>query len=318
MSKNVLEMNNYMAVKGDSEDVLGKLVYFSLSRILIKREDILELCDNMDISAAFGKRTSTVDAFKSATGDVYERFVRKTDTGQLIQKVYCRDNQKNGDVYSRELVMETLNENTNRYQKLANITCDKDTDTFDYFITSASPGIDIADYCIRARELFELYRECVRANQLETLIDNLLDQMERLKINVHGRLYFIPKKHMQKLNLFEDFIEALGTLNINKDSINCNSIFVVDDEKQRKKMTTEFYAMAKKEIEMYNTKLENLISNGVQNQSIVDRWLLKISSFEKKIAYYETLLKQELDDFGEEYQLLKLMADELSRKSRVA
>ena len=69
-------------------------------------------------------RTSMTDAFRSATGDIYVRIVTK----EGIYKVYCRDNKRiEKKLISRELVKETLGENTNRYRKLANINYDKET-----------------------------------------------------------------------------------------------------------------------------------------------------------------------------------------------
>lgn len=57
--------------------------------------------------------------------------------------------------------------------------------------------------------------------------------MKEIKINIHGRLYFVPKTHMQYVSLFEDFIEALNQYNQNTVPLDVNSTYVMDDEKQR-------------------------------------------------------------------------------------
>ena len=37
-------MSNFMAVRGDSGDVLGKILYFSLANILIEKPVLEQLC----------------------------------------------------------------------------------------------------------------------------------------------------------------------------------------------------------------------------------------------------------------------------------
>lgn len=46
---------------------------------------------------------------------------------------------------------------------------------------------------------------------------------------------------MDKVDIFEDFISLLGGLNRNNILLMVNSFYIIDDEKQRGKMTEEFY-----------------------------------------------------------------------------
>ena len=68
-------------------------------------------------------------------------------------------------------------------------------------------------------------------------------------------------------------------------------MFVVDDEKQRKKMTEEFYANYKRDNEFYQKRIQNLIENGCDSKTVIDRWLKKVSDLQKKKALYEDVLK---------------------------
>lgn len=61
--------------------------------ILIDRDELESLCDAVGFPKGRSNRTAMGDAFRSATGDIYERRVVKTDSGPQIFKVYCRDNQ---------------------------------------------------------------------------------------------------------------------------------------------------------------------------------------------------------------------------------
>ena len=75
---NTIQLKNLVgAAHGDTNHMLGKLLYFSLPALLVDKQDLATLCDSMGIYYAGGKRISVADAFRSATGDVRERIVSK-------------------------------------------------------------------------------------------------------------------------------------------------------------------------------------------------------------------------------------------------
>ena len=310
----VIEMKNFIGVQESGQDVLGKFLYFSLSSVLIERGTLAQICEDMGLPVSLGARISTVDAFKSATGDLYERIVTKNSGEVTISKVYCRDNQTAGSVYSRELVKETLDESTNHYKKLANLSFDKEYDHFSYSAEGYDADVDAYTLCEKAEELFRLYKDCAGKSQIETLTESFLSHMESLKISVRGRLFFVPKKHMHMVNLFEDFVEALNANNKRGGQLIVNSMFVVDDAKQRGKMTAEFYTATRKEIELYMEKVEHLISSGSQSPAIMERWITKVERLEEKKNHYEEILKQELDQLDDQYDTLRFLASELSAR----
>ena len=93
-------MSNFMAVKGDSGDVLGKILYFSLANILIEKPVLEQLCQTMDLPYSKGGRLNEADAFRQGAFRLHgisaaEIAVGRTGTqGSSIFKIYCRDNEK--------------------------------------------------------------------------------------------------------------------------------------------------------------------------------------------------------------------------------
>ena len=81
MEQKTLQLQNFAAVQKDGSGVLGKVLYYSLSSILIDKEKFSELCQSVDFPYQPTRRTALADAFRSATGDIYERMVLKTDSG---------------------------------------------------------------------------------------------------------------------------------------------------------------------------------------------------------------------------------------------
>ena len=314
-NEKTIRFEDFAAVSQDGGEVLGKVLYYSLSSILIDRDELESLCDAVGFPKSRSNRTAMGDAFRSATGDIYKRQVVKTDSGPQILKVYCRDNQGgNASVISRELVKETVHEDTNEYRKLANITFNKTSKLFSYDNLVSDPYIDPLPYCMEAQRLFELYQNCAGRRQIETLLENYVDSMQAVKIG-RGHFFFVPRDFAARLQVFEDFVEMLEEHNQirrpDRDPLEVNSIYVVDDAKQRQKMTAAFYRSVRREITEYEERVTNLIQNGSQSPKIMDRWIMRIQGLEEKKRNYENILKRELTDLDEEFTSLRYLSDEL-------
>ena len=173
------------AASGDSQNMLGKLLYFSLPSVLVDKDDLRQLCADMNIPYAGGNRLSVSDAFRSATGDVRDRIISEEYGERLIYQIYCRDNRRISDsVISRELVKETMHQETNQYEKLANISYDKDSQIFSYDNLAYDSQIDAMGYCRRAEELFELYQRCANRRQVETICSQYNSSREAASVIV--------------------------------------------------------------------------------------------------------------------------------------
>jgi len=313
-----INMHDFIGTdRGEQSHMLGKFLYFSLANLLVEREELSKLCENMGIPYAGGTRLSVGDAFRSATGDMKLR-VPVTSMGEThIYLAYCRDNRRtSASVLSRELVKETLHQATNRYEKLANISYDKDDGTFRCDNLVPDDVIDVAGCCRRMEELFELYQRCANRKQIETICTNYLRSLEATKLSITGHMYFIPRLYMDRMDIFEDFINLLSGLNRSGTPLMVNSFYIIDDEKQRSKMTEEFYAAVKKEIAAYQERCDHLIKSGSQSPAVMDRWVLKVQALEEKKRHYEQVLRQELDGLDDEFTTLKFLSQELQARSR--
>ena len=314
---NVFDMHDFIGTsQGDEAHMLGKFLYFSLANLLVDKEDLSKLCEDMGIPYAGGTRLSVGDAFRSATGDIRER-VPVTAMGETnIYLAYCRDNKHAPDILSRELVKETLNQRTNNYEKLANISYDKRDGVFRAENLMPDDAIDVPACCRKAEELFELYQQCANRKQIETICVNYLRRLEATKLSISGHVYFVPRTHMDKVGVFEGFIKLLGGLNRKETPLVVNSLFIIDDEKQRSNMTEEFYAAVKKEIATCQERADYLIKSGSQSPAVMERWVLKIRTLEEKKKHYEGVLRRELDGLDDEFATLKFLGQELQVRAQ--
>ena len=266
-----------------------------------------------------GSRRSSSFSMSLDKRGIYDRLLLKTDSGPQIFKVYCRDNKAPGGVISRELVKETVREDTNEYKKLANISFSKDGGIFSYDNLVSDPHVDPLSYCLEAQRLFELYQTCVGRRQIETVLQNYVESMQAVKA-ARGHLYFVPRDYMVKLNLFEDFVKLLEDNNQFQRSsrvpLDANSMFVVDDAKQREKMASAFYNTVRKEIEEYEKRATHLIQSDSRSPAILERLALSIKGLEDKRSYYEDILNRELADLHDQFTALRYLSDELQIRAR--
>ena len=304
------------AADGDKEHVLGKFLYFSLSHLLIEKEPLADLCQALGIPQRTSGRLSIADAFRSATGDIRVRITSASSGEPKIYEVYCRDNERSPDMYSRELVKETLNQHTNRYQKLANIRCEKADRSFSYSDMQDDPDVDVLKMCQQAEELFELYQRCANRRQIETICLGFLRSLEATKVSANGHLFFVPRQFMSQVDVFESFIEGLVPLNLSKTPLTVNSFYILDDARQREKMTEEFYLAVKKEIAEYQERADYLIKSGSTSPAVMERWVVKITNLEEKKRHYEEILQRELNGLDDGFGNLRFLSQELTLRAR--
>ena len=172
-------------------------------------------------------------------------------------------------------------------------------------------AVDVQGCCRKAEELFELYQRCANRKQIETICVNFLRGMEATKLSVTGHMYFVPRTFMERVDIFEDFITLLSGLNKKQTPLVVNSFYIIDDAKQRDKMTEEFYLAVKKEIATYQEKCDYLIKSSSQSPAVMERWVLKVQALEEKKRHYEGVLQRELDGLDDEFSVLKLLSQEL-------
>lgn len=182
----------------------------------------------------------------------------------------------------------------------------------DYFTTR-----DVDKYCDKVKELYNLYLDSIGNRQLETVADKFVSSLNAIKISARGYHFFVPKQYMGHIDELEDFMEELSNMNlyepVNKSvrkEISINSMYVADDEKQRKKMAVEFYLDMQKQIQQYQDKIEQLIKAGSQSEAILTRWLNKVKTLEDKKYDYEVILKQRLNDVDSDFEYLRTLCSE--------
>lgn len=306
-------MESMIAVNEKSDGIIGKFFYYSTSNILIEKSKFIEIGQSFGLPKFKPAKESKASAYRCATTAVKDRVTVKGTNGTQVYRIYFRDNKKEDAKFiTRELVKETLNSRTNEYTKLANICFDKENEVMFTENETFDSDVDVSGYCRQSQELYERYCSCYTTDQVDAVIDDILQRMQANKISIHGNLFFIPKQFLSLLNLLEDYITSISEHNLNPGLVMSNSMFVVDDEKQRQKMTDEFYANYKKDIQFYQERVQHFIDSGCESKTVIKRWIDKINALQQKKKTYEEVLKRRLDDLNSDYAMLQMQSQELA------
>lgn len=305
-------MDNFIAVQEHTDGIIGKFLYYSISNILIERTKFIEIGQSFGLPKYKPSKESKSGAYRNATTAIKDRIQVKDGNGTQVYRIYCRDNKREdvAHIY-RELIKETVNSRTNDYKKLANIIFDKETETIYCDNEVYDTDVDVQEYCRRAMELYDRLCTCYTTDHVESVIQDQLDRMQANKISIHGNLYFVPNPYLPLLNILEDYIDAISKHNLNDGLVMSNSMFVVDDERQRQKMTDEFYANYKRDIEFYQQRIQHFIDSGCESQAVIGRWIQKIQALQQKKKTYEEVLKRQLDALNSDYAMLQMQSEEL-------
>ena len=310
-------MDNFMAVNENTSGIIGKFLYYSTSNILISKDKFAEIGQSMGLAKFKPAKESKAGAYRNATTAIKDNVLSRDGTTQYV--IYCRNNKREDARFLyRELVKETLQSRSNEYTKLANIIFDKENEIVTYENVVYDADIDVVKYCEQAVELYYKFCDCYNTTQVDSVIQDMISRMQANKISIHGNLYFVPNQYLQMLDTLEDYIEALAKYNLNSGLVTANSMYVVDDEKQRSKMTEEFYNNYKRDIDMYSTKIQNFIDNGCESKVVIERWINKVKALQTKKITYEEILKRRLDDLNQDFDMLKLQSNELAVRNSKA
>ena len=305
-----LKMEDFIVTNNITDKVLGKMCYYTLGDILIEKGTLEQIGEKIGLEIK-PRREARTDAFMSATSNIRD----KIKINDQICKIYIRDNQRvDKDFVSRELVLETLGAKSNTYEKLGNFIFDKQNKT----INSEIYSYEHAHYEEKVMNLYELYKRCYGKVSLETIVENYINSLDASKISIHGKLYFIPKFSMDKLQLLESLFIEIEEANLNKEysTVTFNTMYVTNDEKQISEMEKEFYNTVTKEIELYQMQLQRMINDGKDSPKIIGRWVEKIDKLYEKKRKYEELFAKELDKLNDNFEVLEIQKQELELRAK--
>jgi hypothetical protein len=305
----------------EGSNIIGKLVYYTIGKTMVAEDRILEILEECGISTdILNKKHTNTQAFKTATSKVQTGRIISRDGNSNVEDVFkirIFDNKKEdrGTKIVREIKKENIMEKTNKFVYLGNFIYDKETDTMEYSLVPSNIkdlDYDIKASCDLAMTEFEMEKNGFNEDRMATLIDNYMaDQLQGTRVQIHGKLWFIPIFKNEELIKIENFIETVSQENIRDGLVEIMSIPIMDEEKYIERYTREFHVMAQAEMEIYQKKLTELMKNPSTRSSTMDTWMKKAQQFIEKKKKYEELFRKDLEEMDDDLAIMNRQLREL-------
>ena len=328
---NINSFNNLVAVKEDgSSNIIGRLMYFMIGKALIKEDIVKNIVEQSGIGEdLLASKFVNTHAFKSATKNLEKRRKCVDKKCNLhLYRIRILDNAKeeDGKILVREIKKESIKEKKNPMVNLGNFIYNKESDeltavlnpvTLAKEIEEIDDELDLRAECQKIIELFELAKTCYNENRLVAFVENfIMDQLDASPINIHGKLFFIPKYKETELAKLEMFMQLIEQENLIKEgTITFAAIPVMSEEKYIKEYSKEFYASLQEELDILMSRFDHFISKkGTASEKIISGWIEKYNKLMEKKKGYEDLFQRKLDNLNEDIDLVKMQVQELEAR----
>ena len=220
-----LNNTNLVAVKGGkTTDMLGNLVWFSVSDIEILRGDLLRMATIAGLEEKYiPAPIRSADAFRRATSEVGGMLKTSEDYSEVLM---VREVLSAEDRIVRHLIKEVRDKKNVRlsYEQIGVIEFDRQFEQMNFIalVDEAKASLQ------KAKMLFDRYRDYFVADHLRRLMKNVLGACKAVGVRPAGAVYFTPKT-------YESTIKALHTLvqSLPGNAVEMHYLPVVDAVEQR-------------------------------------------------------------------------------------
>jgi hypothetical protein len=218
-------MNNLYAVKGGSVDnILGNLVWFSVSDLEILRDDLVKLANNVGLSEKYiPAPIRSSDAFRRATSDIGGVLCAGEDITEVLM---MREVLSDEDHIVRHLIKEVRDKKNVRlsYEQIGVVEFERQGGSLKSLALSdeAKPALS------KAKALYSRYRDYFVGDHIRKLIKTVLKDCQAVGVRPAGAVYFTPA-------VYEPTIKALNSLvkTLPGNSVEMHYLPVVNADEQK-------------------------------------------------------------------------------------
>jgi len=198
--KNVAAVQSSVGVS-----IIGHLVWYSLSEMLITREELRQKMANAGLDEKWMPHEIRLpDAFRRATNDKYRRRVSEG----IVENYLFREVVSDDRVVQRNIVCEMVDQKGRRlaYDPAA-ATLVLDRTSASVAVSAASPLA--AELAREAVAKFDIYRRNYGSQTIRSVLANVLKSMAPTPVRPSGGVYFVPAQFADRLEALIRFVHSL-------------------------------------------------------------------------------------------------------------
>ncbi|WP_027092663.1 DUF6744 family protein [Cohnella thermotolerans] len=189
----------------NSVNVIGHLTWYSLSEMLITRDELRQKMLSAGLGEGFMPHEIRLpDAFRRATSDKHRRRVSEG----VIENYLFREVSSDNSMIQRNIVCETVDQKGRRLAYDGNAaTLVLDKTSANVTVSATSPLA--AELARDAVTKFEIYRNNYGSHTIRSVLTNILKSMAPTPVRPTGGIYFVPAQYTDRLEAMLRFMKLL-------------------------------------------------------------------------------------------------------------
>lgn len=284
-----------VAVQGARFETLGDLVWYSVSRMLVSREDLARAAETAGLEPGLlpGEITPH-DAFRRATSERDEQEIA-LHGGQTV-RLLIREVAASPERIVRQVVREVINAQQVRleYTPIASLTLDRETGrvSVDWLAsTRFDEGLRV-DEILRH---YELCRTHYNDIHIRDIVRRVLAGCQPTPLRRAGGVYFVPRDHRGEVHALQAFLAALAEQRSGGAAL--WAVPVIDTQEQREMVRTHLAEYVAVELERLKSEMADLLRTGRSiSESQARRYAEAVRALRQQVTDYQQLLREALDE----------------------
>lgn len=328
-------LNNLYAVKGGQTDnVLGNLVWFSVSDMEILRDDLVKLALNVGLPERYvPSPIRPSDAFRRATSEVSGILRAGEDITEVLM---VREVLSSEERVVRHLIKESRDKKNIRlnYEQIGVVEYERQWGTVSTtsFTDEAKPAL------VKAEALYGKYRDYFVGDHLRKMIKTVLGECQAVGVRPAGAVYFTPQ-------VYENTVKAMNSLvkMLPGNAIEMHYLPVINADEQKQMLEEKLKSHVLTQVSQIGSMLggnsevlsvtktlkslasefaATLRDQKVVSKAMANNAIYQLQGLKEQVGEYENLLETNLGEVRSTIDVLRkqvrIMLDRVALENGVA
>ena len=306
----------------DQDNLLGRLVWYSLSEMRVPHADFLKMLEEAGIGATPPRKPSDADVFRRVCSNVKRQRIPTKDPD--VFENYRMVEFKDSYTITRRVVRERVN-NAGRklgFVEVLDITFNRDTSdlVFKLLVPPRVAGAVVKEIETEVTDTYYEWRGCLNAQAIREWMRNHLMGIGATMVRPGGGVYFVREAHLPVVEGYEAIGDVLNDMRteIDHGRVEFHSLPLIDDRKQREMVQRAYEAETVDAVDRLLVEITKLSKSGKDISS--DRYTALLDEYQSLMARttdYEDLLQEKLDSTSKRLEIFSASLLNLRKQVKV-
>lgn len=277
---------------------LGNLLYYSLSDVKIKEQELIDLFSMNKIPTSYIRKISTPDAFRRASSSIKNTtiFITDSTTGETMKTKIEVDEVKSDDTGIKRIIgIKAINEKNEdiSYIPVASVEFFRKNETVATYVEPAyASNQDICDLCDEIENKYAEWSVFHTKDTVRNTILRIINDTHPVSLTPTGLCKFVPRSHTDLLYSLKEALADMEHFCQNPGEHNFMEIIpVINTEEQQNLIMDASKRELKEELFGFTQELKDVLqARQTLSSRTVASYLERFKALSEKVNDYESLL----------------------------